>query len=86
MPLISLYADAGTVLAASGNNNVSTGTIGFVVIALLGIALFFLVRSMNKQIRRVNVDGKDANGQPRDDGTSDGQTKDSDKDESPPSG
>lgn len=66
MPLTSTY-DAAAVLAAAGNSNVSTGTIGFVVIALLGIALFFLIRSMNKQIRRINVDGKDANGFPVDD-------------------
>ncbi|MGH3424499.1 MAG: hypothetical protein ACRDO8_07215 [Nocardioidaceae bacterium] len=74
MPLISLYADVGTVLVASGKS-VTTGTIGFIVIALLGIALFFLVRSMNKQIRRINVDGKDAEGRPRDD-----ETKDSSED------
>ncbi|MGH3098534.1 MAG: hypothetical protein ACRDMV_21315 [Streptosporangiales bacterium] len=67
MPLTTLYAAAATVLAAAGNSNVTTGLLGFIVIALLGIALFFLVRSMNKQIRRINVDGKDANGFPVDD-------------------
>lgn len=45
---------AGSILVAA-KEHVTTGTIGFIVIALLGLALFFLIRSMNKQIRRINV-------------------------------
>lgn len=36
----------------------SPGLLGFAVFALLGLALFFLIRSMNKHLRRVDVDGK----------------------------
>jgi hypothetical protein len=43
-----------TVLAAApAANNVVTGVLGFLVVAALGVALFFLLRSMNKQLRKV---------------------------------
>lgn len=67
------------VLSAS-QEHVTTGTIGFIVIALLGLALFFLIRSMNKQIRRIDVPddtNPDASVEP-DQGTSqdDGRARD----------
>lgn len=34
---------------------VTPGLLGFIVFALLGLALFLLVRSMNKHVRRVDV-------------------------------
>ena len=43
-----------TVLAAApAANNVVTGVLGFLVVAALGVALFFLLRSMNKHLRKV---------------------------------
>jgi hypothetical protein len=43
-----------TDLAATATaNNVVTGVLGFLVVAAMGVALFFLLRSMNKQLRKV---------------------------------
>ena len=45
-----------TVLAASSTpaaGQVVTGVLGFLVVAGMGVALFFLLRSMNKHLRRV---------------------------------
>jgi hypothetical protein len=44
-----------TVLAAApAANTVVTGVLGFLVVAAMGVALFFLLRSMNKQLRKVS--------------------------------
>lgn len=43
-----------TVLAASSAaGNVVSGVLAFLVVAAMGIALFFLLRSMNKQLRKI---------------------------------
>ena len=44
-----------TVMAASAPaaNDVVTGVLAFLVVAAMGLALFFLLRSMNKQLRKV---------------------------------
>jgi hypothetical protein len=45
-----------TVLAASSTpvaDQVVTGVLGFLVVAGMGVALFFLLRSMNKHLRKV---------------------------------
>ena len=45
-----------TVLASSSTpaaGQVVTGVLGFLVVAAMGVALFFLLRSMNKHLRRV---------------------------------
>ncbi len=39
--------------AAAAASNVVTGVLGFLVVAAMGVALFFLLRSMNKQLRKV---------------------------------
>jgi hypothetical protein len=44
------YLAAGS---ASTLANVVSGTLGFLVVAGMGLALFFLLRSMNKHLRRV---------------------------------
>jgi len=52
-------AHAGTVLAGSPANSTSTindvepGLLGFLVVAGMGIVLVFLLRSMNKQFRKI---------------------------------
>jgi hypothetical protein len=48
--------------AASSNSNVSAGVVGFLVVAGLGLALFFLLRSMNKQFKKLPPPGD--SGQP----------------------
>lgn len=45
----------GIPLAVS-EQQVSPGVLGFVVVALLGLALFLLIRSMNKQMRKIDFD------------------------------
>jgi hypothetical protein len=45
-----------TFLAAAGNSTLSDvepGLLGFLVVAGIGVALFFLLRSMNKQFRKL---------------------------------
>jgi len=45
-----------TVLASAATpaaGQVVTGVLGFLVVAAMGVALFFLLRSMNKQLRKV---------------------------------
>jgi hypothetical protein len=46
-----------TVLVAASNssslNDVEPGLLGFLVVAALGVALVFLLRSMNKQFRKI---------------------------------
>jgi hypothetical protein len=44
-----------TVLAAStpAADQVVTGVLGFLVVAGMGVVLFFLLRSMNKHLRKV---------------------------------
>ena len=44
------YLAAGS---ASSLGNVVSGTLGFLVVAGMGLALFFLLRSMNKHLRKV---------------------------------
>lgn len=42
---------ASSSIPATGQ--VVTGVLGFLVVAGMGVALFFLLRSMNKQLRKV---------------------------------
>jgi hypothetical protein len=58
-PAIASTALASTVLASSTTNSTSTindvepGLLGFLVVAGMGIILVFLLRSMNKQFRKI---------------------------------
>ena len=46
-----------TVLAGpSVASQVEPGVLGFLIVAGLGVALVFLLRSMNKQLRKVGAD------------------------------
>jgi hypothetical protein len=60
--------------ASSASDNVEPGVLGFLVVAGIGVVLVFLLRSMNKQFRKItpvpgpateNADGaEDAEGEP----------------------
>ena len=56
----------GALAASSSSvNNVEPGVLGFLIVAAMGVALVFLVRSMNKQFRKITPppgadDGQDA--------------------------
>jgi hypothetical protein len=43
-------------------NNVEPGLLGFLVVAVLGLALVFLLRSMNKQFRKIGPKPEDLEG------------------------
>ena len=47
--------DLAVIVAARSvsSNIVVPGVLGFLVVAAMGVALFFLLRSMNKQLRKV---------------------------------
>jgi hypothetical protein len=44
------------ILASPAANQVVPGVLGFLVVAGMGLALYFLLRSMNKQLRKVVPD------------------------------
>jgi hypothetical protein len=44
------------LLASPAASQVVPGILGFLVVAAMGLALFFLLRSMNKQLRKVVPD------------------------------
>ncbi len=50
----------GVVAAVAGSSSASSdvgpGVLGFLVVAALGVALVFLLRSMNKQFRKITPD------------------------------
>lgn len=41
------------IAAAASTNNVTPGILGFLIVAGMGVALFFLLRSMNHQLRKI---------------------------------
>jgi len=43
-------------------NNVEPGLLGFLVVAALGVALYFLLRSMNKQFKKIGPRPEDPEG------------------------
>ena len=52
MTLAALAAAA----ASSSANDVEPGVLGFLVVAAMGVALVFLLRSMNKQFRKIDAE------------------------------
>jgi len=42
--------------SSSSTDNVTPGVLGFIVVAAMGVALVFLLRSMNKQFRKITPD------------------------------
>lgn len=61
------------ILAVSYDNpgDISPGTLGFIVVAALAVALFFLLRSMNKHLRKVTAardEGRELGEPPHTDG------------------
>ncbi len=45
---------AAVAASSSASDNVYPGVYGFLIVAGIGVALVFLLRSMNKQIRKVS--------------------------------
>jgi hypothetical protein len=59
MTLAALAAAA----ASSSANDVEPGVLGFLVVAAMGVALVFLLRSMNKQFRKITPEQDAPDGQ-----------------------
>lgn len=45
----------GSAVRAVEESNVNPGLLGFVVVALLGVATWLLIRSMNRQIKKIDL-------------------------------
>lgn len=56
--LSSLAASLPSVADTYDKNNVNPGTLGFVVVALIAVALFFLLRSMSRHLGKVDFEEK----------------------------
>jgi hypothetical protein len=48
-----LTLGALAAVAASSPDDIGPGVLGFLIVAALGVALVFLLRSMNKQLHKV---------------------------------
>jgi hypothetical protein len=61
---LTLGALAAVAASSSSSDNVGTGVLGFLVVAAMGVALVFLLRSMNKQFRKItpSPDAPDGDG------------------------
>ena len=51
-----LGALAAAAASSSASNDIEPGVLGFLVVAALGVALVFLLRSMNKHLRKITPD------------------------------
>jgi hypothetical protein len=45
-----------SVAAVLDPNSVSPGLLGFIIVVIIGIATWFLARSMSKQLRKLDAD------------------------------
>ncbi len=52
------FAVPAAAVLAIADSAVSPGVLGFVVVALLGVATYLLIRSMNRQIKRIDLPGE----------------------------
>ncbi len=52
---MTLAAFAAAAASSSASSNVEPGVLGFLVVAGIGVALVFLLRSMNKQFRKIDA-------------------------------
>jgi hypothetical protein len=50
-----------TTLAASASSSAEPGTLAFIIVFAMAVALVFLFRSMSKQLRKVNTSARDEN-------------------------
>jgi hypothetical protein len=61
----------GEPMRAVQESNVNPGLLGFMVVALLGVATWLLIRSMNRQIKKIDLPD-DAPEEPTRDGSEQG--------------
>jgi len=68
---MTLALTLGSSVRAVEESNVNPGLLGFVVVALLGVATWLLIRSMNRQIKKIDL-SEDAPDEPTRDGSEQG--------------
>ncbi len=56
------------LMAVPADNTVSPGVLGFLVVALLGVATWLLVRSMRRQLKKIDIPEGGTPTRPDDDG------------------
>jgi hypothetical protein len=54
---------AAAAAASRATDNATPGALGFLVVAAMGVALVFLLRSMNKQFRKITPEAETAGSQ-----------------------
>jgi hypothetical protein len=52
---VTLSTLAAAVASSSTSDDVQTGVIAFLIVAAMGVALVFLLISMNKQFRKIDA-------------------------------
>lgn len=52
------FGALAAVAASINSNDVTPGVLGFIVVAAMGVALVFLLKSMNKQFRKITPDAE----------------------------
>ena len=63
----------GPAVRAVEESNVNPGLLGFVVVALLGVATWLLIRTMNRQIKKIDLpDDDEPDVKPEQPGSADG--------------
>ena len=67
---------SGSSNSTSSISNVEPGLLGFLVVAALGVALVFILRSMNKQFRKIGPRPEDPEDVAADQARADGATAD----------
>jgi hypothetical protein len=55
---------AAVAASSSSTSDVTPGVLGFLVVAGIGVALVFLLRSMNKQFHKITPEGPEGPGGP----------------------
>jgi len=53
---LTFRALAAVAASSSSTSDVQAGVLGFLVVAAMGVALVFLLRSMTKQFRKITPD------------------------------
>jgi hypothetical protein len=58
---LTAVALAGLAASSSANStaDVQTGVLAFIIVAAMGVALVFILRSMNKQFKKIGPGDKD---------------------------
>jgi hypothetical protein len=52
---VTLGVLAAAAASSSASDDVAAGVIAFLIVAAMGVALVFLLRSMNKQFRKIDA-------------------------------